>query len=90
MVNAQNIEFPKKNLKSPNPKKYLGDVISEKGTLDETMKQRKLKGYSYISEIRELLSDMPFGHRRVQVGLMLRDAIFVNGVLLNSEAWHSI
>ena len=33
---------------------------------------------------------MPFGHRRVEVGLMLRDAMFVNGVLTNSEAWHSI
>ena len=33
---------------------------------------------------------MPFGHRRVQVGLMLRDAMFVNGVLTNCEAWHSI
>ena len=33
---------------------------------------------------------MPFGHRRVEVGLMLRDAMFVNGVLCNSEARHSI
>ena len=53
----------KEKLKESQSKKYLGDVISEKGTLDETIKQRKLKGYSYISEIRALLSDMPFGHR---------------------------
>ena len=33
---------------------------------------------------------MPFGHRRVQVGLMLRDAMFANGILCNSEAWHDI
>ena len=33
---------------------------------------------------------MLFGHRRVEVGLMLRDAMFVNGVLTNSEAWYSI
>ena len=33
---------------------------------------------------------MPFGHRRIEVGLMLRDAMFVNGILTNSEAWHSI
>ena len=70
--------------------KYLGDIISESGTLEETIKLRKLKGYSYISNIRALLSDMPFGHSRVQVGLMLRDAMFVNGVLTNCEAWHSI
>ena len=33
---------------------------------------------------------MPFGHRRVQVGLMLRYAMFANGILCNSEAWHNI
>ena len=36
------------------------------------------------------MSDMPFGHRRVEVGLLLRDAMFVNGILCNSEVWHSI
>ena len=77
-------------LLNSHAEKYLGDVISEKGTLDETIQQRKLKGYSYIAEIRALLSDMPFGHRRVEVGLLLRDAMFVNGILCNSEAWHSI
>ena len=77
-------------LQNSKAEKYLGDVISENGTLDETIHQRKLKGYSYIAEIRALLSDMPFGHRRVEVGLLLRDAMFVNGILCNSEAWHSI
>jgi hypothetical protein len=33
---------------------------------------------------------MPFGHRKVKVGIMLRDAMFVNGILCNSEAWHAI
>ena len=46
-------------LKESQSDKYLGDVLNEKGTLDETIKQRKLKGYSYILEIRALLSDMP-------------------------------
>ena len=53
--------------------------------------KNKKKKYTIISrKIRLLLSDMPFGYRRVQVGLMLRDAMFVNGVLCNSEVWHSI
>ena len=33
---------------------------------------------------------MTFGHRRVEVGLILRGAMFVNGILCNSEAWHGI
>ena len=33
---------------------------------------------------------MPFGHRRVQVGIMLREAMFANGILCNAEALHNI
>ena len=61
-----------------------------KGHFGWDHKTKKVKRFSYIAEIRTLLSDMPFGHRRVQVGLMLRDAMFANGILCNSEAWHNI
>ena len=77
-------------MKESHQENYLGDITSNKGTLEATIKARKLKGYSYISEIRALLSDMAFGHRRVEVGRILRDAMFVNGILCNSEAWHNI
>ena len=33
---------------------------------------------------------MPFGKRRLQIELMLRDAMFINGVIFNTEAWHSV
>ena len=33
---------------------------------------------------------MPFGKWRIQIGLLLRDAMFVNGILFNSEAWYAI
>ena len=58
-------------MKDPNSDKYLGDIISTKGALEETIKDRKNKGYSYNSKITALLSDMLFGHRRIKVGLML-------------------
>ena len=88
--NCPELKVHEEVMKESHAEKYLGDVIKEGGTQDENIKARKLKGYSYISEIRALLSDMLFGHRRVQVGLMLRNAMFVNGILCNSKAWHSI
>ena len=48
------------SLEESHSEKYLCDIISDKGTLDETRRQRKLKGCAYISEIRALVS---FGHR---------------------------
>ena len=77
-------------MKNSDSEKYLGDFISHDGKHDATMLNRIQRAYSYLSEIRALLTDMPFGKRRLQIGLMLRDAMFVNGVLFNSEAWSSI
>ena len=49
------------------------------------MTNRIQRAYSYLSEIWALLTDMPFGKRRLQHGLMGKDAMFVNGVLFYSE-----
>ena len=73
-------------MKDSNKEKYLGDFFSSDGKHDSTINERVLRAYSYISEIRALLTDMPFGKRRLQIGLMLREAMFINGVLFNSEA----
>ena len=78
------------NMKNSLAEKYLGDIVSERGTLDETIRDNKFKGYTYISEIRALMSDIPFGNRRIEIGIMLRDAMFANGIQTNSEVWHSI
>ena len=78
------------NMKNSLAEKYLGDIVSETGTLDETIRDNKFKGYTYISEIRALMSDIPFGNRRIEIGIMLRDAMFANGIQTNSEVWHSI
>ena len=37
-----------------------------------------------------LIKELPLGELRTQIGLILRDAWFVNGTLYNSEAWHGI
>ena len=85
-----NLYVHEDQMKESQSETYLGDVISEDGKLDATINGRKIKAFSYRSEIRALLSDMPFGKRRLEIGLMLRDAMFVNGVICNSEVWHSI
>ena len=33
---------------------------------------------------------MTLGHWRIESGLRLRQAMFINGTLFNSEAWHGI
>jgi hypothetical protein len=50
---------------------------------------RKIRAYAILAEIRALLSEIPLGSRRMEIGLALREAWFVNGILFNSEVWGS-
>ena len=77
-------------MKDSHKEKYLGDFINEKGTIKDTIDNRIAKAWSYVSEIGALLSEFPFGNKKIQVGLMLREAMFLNGVLHSCEAWHGL
>ena len=48
------------------------------------------KGFGIVTEILAILDEIPLGKYRVEIGLKLRQAMFLNGVLYNSEAWHAV
>ena len=77
-------------MKSSQKEKYLGDIISEKGTSKDNIENRIAKAWSYVAEISAIINEFPFGNKKIQVGLMLRDSMFLNGVLHSSEAWHGV
>ena len=77
-------------MKQAQKEKYLGDIINDKGNIKDTIENRIAKAWSYVSEIGAILSEFPFGNKKIQVGLMLREAMFLNGVLHSSESWHGI
>ena len=52
--------------------------------------ERIARAYAILSEIQAILSDVPLGIYRTEVGLQLRQAMFVNGVLYNSETWQGL
>ena len=37
-----------------------------------------------------IVNEVPLGHWKVQAGLGLRQAMLLNGILYNSEAWHGV
>ena len=37
-----------------------------------------------------IVNEVPLGHWRVDAGLNLRQAMLLNGILFNSEAWHNV
>ena len=56
----------------------------------ELFQNEKAKGYGIISDIMYLLEAIPNGRHRTKVGLGLRQAWFLNSVLLNMETWHNL
>ena len=72
---------------SSDKEKYLGDFITKDASSKATIKDRKRKGYGILAEMSAILKDIPLGNKRTRVGLELRHAMFLNGVLFNSETW---
>ena len=77
------------NMKVVRSQRYLGDIISSTGSLRDTIEDRRNKGWGKISDISAILSEMP-DTRKIEIGLKLRDAKLMNGMIYSSEAWSKI
>ena len=84
-----NIKVHEEIMKSSNREKYLGDLITN-GTIRNTIENRKNKGFGIITEIMAILEEIPLGRYKIEIGLKLRQAMLINGMLYNSEAWHAV
>ena len=49
-----------------------------------------MKGHEKIKQIMGYLDDICFGRFHFIVAKMLRETVFLNSILLNSEAWYSV
>ena len=79
-----------KVIKEAQEVKYLGDILHENGKPKRTIIERVQRGYAVCGQIFALLKDLPLGSLKVQIGLELRKAWLINGILYNSEVWHNI
>ena len=55
-----------------------------------TVEARVAKGYGAVNTILAIANEVHLAHWRIEAGLQLRQAIFLNGILFNSEAWQGI
>ena len=77
-------------MKAVEKDKYLGDILTENGNQKENIENRRSKGFGIVAEILSILNEVPFGKFRIQAGLKLRNAMFLNGIPTNSEVWHGV
>ena len=67
--------------------KYLGDFLTKNANPKDTIINRKQRGHGILAKMRAILSEVPLGSQRLEIGLTLRQAWFINGTLFNSEVW---
>ena len=74
-------------MKSSDKDKYLGDFLTNKANSKGTIEDRDTRGNAIVSQMSAMLQDIPLGNRRIEAGIVLRRAWFLNGCLFNSEVW---
>ena len=79
--------LPLENTKS---EKYLGDIISHDGKNEDNINERKNKAWGIVSQILAILSEVPFGKYEMQAALLMRNALFLNGILTNSQVRYGL
>ena len=70
--------------------KYLGNYISAKGGVNDTIEDRRKKGWGKVSLIMGILGEVDMGAHKLEAGLLLRESILVNSLLFSAEAWSAV
>ena len=83
------LKVHKSIMKRVDTVRYLGDVVSASGSMRPCVEDRRDKGWGKVAEITGILSEMP-KIRQIEIGLKLREAKLINGILFNSEAWCNV
>ena len=69
---------------------YLGDIISSDGKNKKNVEKRLSKGLGIITQIMNLLESISFGQHYIEIALLLRESMFINGILNNVEVWYGL
>ena len=76
--------------KESTSEKYFGDIIDSNASIQATIDSRKTKGNGIVAEISSILDEIPFGKHKPEVAMKLREAMLLNGILFNVEAWRGV
>ena len=73
-------------MKSVQSEKYLGDFITCSGKNTDTISHRVSLGNGALAQIRSILENIRLGSNYFKTAFLLRESIFLNGILFSSES----
>jgi hypothetical protein len=89
-VSCPTLKVHREDMKQVKSTKYLGNILSTSGGITDMIEDRRNQGWGKIATIMGILSEVDMGVHKVEVGLMLRQAILINSLLYTAEAWSSV
>lgn len=69
---------------------YLGDYINSSRNINDTIAARGAKAIGIISQVSSILTSISLGMFYIDIAMVLRDPLFLNAILINSESWYFI
>ena len=78
------------NMKKSEECSYLGDTLSESGSIDATIEKRRQKGIGICSQISGMVNGLSLGHYYFRIAFLFRETMLLNGMLTNLEVWHPV
>ena len=73
-----------------NSEKYLGQIISSTGKLENNINDRFNKGLGIVNEILGMLKEVSFGFHYFQIAMLFRNSKLVNGILFSIETLYGL
>ena len=77
-------------MKTVESEKYLGDYIMSSGKNTKTIQHRVSLGNGALAQIKSMLENINLGRHYFKTAFLLRESIFLNGILFSSEAWYGL
>ena len=77
-------------VKISSQERYLGDLLTSDGKIDDNISDRNKKGIGLVNQILGILREITFGKYYFEQALLLRNAKFINGILCSIEAIHGL
>ena len=77
-------------MKTTSSEKYLGEIISNTGNIDENIQARINKGNGTVNTIISLLEEISFGNHYFEMALLFRNSMLINSLLSSSEVLYGI
>ena len=68
--------------------KFLGDIISSSGKMSENIEERINKAIGLRSKLKSIISGISMGICHFEICMILREAVYLNSILVNCESWY--